>query len=177
MSDRRLTVNDLLNPSPSTICMLNVTSGFAVPTISSSPIPELQSYISRPTSIQYNIYLNCKTTLSQLLKYPCGVSVEYAEGEGDDQDVVGHLFAMNPRQLGSWSSPLNDFAYSRGAPKEKSKAGEEVFILFLLDLQTGEPVPCIKCHSTCLFAFRVGLDYLGLTSPISRPGSQNMSIC
>jgi len=141
------------------------------------PIPELWLCISHPVLIQYNIYLNRKTTLSQLLKYPRGTSVEYADGGGDDQDVVGHLFTMNPEQLGTWSSPLNDFAYSRGAPKGKSKAGEEVFIPFLLDSWTGKPVPCIKHHSTCSSAFHVGLGCVDLTSPIGRPGSQNMSIC
>lgn len=138
-----ISIQDLLNPIQPPIAisvssLLNPIPPQAAPTVNESV-----NSSSERTVIHNNYKLNRKTTLSVLYRYPADAVLEYPE-TGVEGQVVGHLFAM---RKDAWLSPSRNFAYSRGEPSGKAK--DPVTIPLLVDLNTGDPVPCITRHATC----------------------------
>jgi hypothetical protein len=134
---RRLAISDLLNPIlPSRSSSLSIESN------NSEPIPE--TVTSAPASVQYNVKLNRKTTLTKLYHYDLGSYVEYPESS--TQGPIGHLFHVNPM---NWENPALNFAYSRGKPSGRTKEGEVVYCVLLTD-GNGVEVPCQERHTTCM---------------------------
>ncbi|KAJ7720038.1 hypothetical protein B0H16DRAFT_1793932, partial [Mycena metata] len=92
---------------------------------------------------QHDVQLTRETTLAILYTYPLNVTVEYPETI--ENGSVGHLFTMDPR---NWTSPILDVVYSRGKPAGQTIKGQEVFTKILRD-SGGEPLPCVRTHTTC----------------------------
>ncbi|KAF8076821.1 hypothetical protein FPV67DRAFT_1715254 [Lyophyllum atratum] len=94
-------------------------------------------------SIQRNYKLNRKTTLSTLYTYnDAHAYVEYPE---TGSEPVGFLLQRDPA---AWRNPAHDFAYSLGTPSGRTKAGDEVECVLLVD-KDGKSVPCVESHFTC----------------------------
>lgn len=107
--------------------------------------PTLANLPTRPvleTVIEHDIYINDKTKLSTLYRYPLHTYIEYPE---TGTKPVGHLFQLDPK---NWVRPSLNFAYSLGKPAGQSRKSEEVFCPVLVDAE-GELVPCVKHYSTC----------------------------
>lgn len=94
----------------------------------------------RETSIK----INRQTTLDVLYHYPLNSVLEYPETRRSGS--TGHLFRIDPE---NWSNPILNVAYSRGMPSGRTKEGCEVFVDILVDLATGQKVPCVMRHTTC----------------------------
>lgn len=139
MTSSRISIQNLLNPTP-------VPSGSdSGGPVSSGLHTAAQGSNTQPErSILHRDYrLSHKTVLSTVYSYPVGSVLEYPEtGEAE---AVGHLFCIESSQ---WRSPSRDFAYARGAPRGHR---DEVTVPLLLDSLTGETVPCILTHSTCMY--------------------------
>ncbi|KAJ7679908.1 hypothetical protein B0H17DRAFT_1138922 [Mycena rosella] len=106
-----------------------VTRLVPVPTLPTTPQPPPNIPLDHllAISVQHNVVVNQKVTVSELYKYPLGVSVEYPESSAQG---VGHLFQI---ALEDWSNPTLDFLYSKGEPHGHSRSGEEVNVPFLTD--------------------------------------------
>jgi hypothetical protein len=96
-------------------------------------------------TMERNVRLNRKTTLSTLFRYPLGTTIEYPETGA--KESVGHLFEV---AQDGWSNPRLYFAYSQGAPSGRTKTGSYVFSSLLVD-DNGEKVPCQEVHATCTY--------------------------
>ncbi|KAJ7667366.1 hypothetical protein B0H17DRAFT_1184191 [Mycena rosella] len=120
------------------VALINlVTRLVPVPTPPITPQPPPNILLDHPLaiSVQHDVVVNQRMTVSELYKYPLGVSVEYPESSAQG---VGHLFQIAPDD---WSNPTLDFLYSKGEPRGHSKKGEEVTVPFLRDAN-GDLVPC-----------------------------------
>ncbi|KAK7015447.1 hypothetical protein R3P38DRAFT_3321667 [Favolaschia claudopus] len=94
------------------------------------------------TKTEFDVFINRKTTLSKLYRYPPNTYIEYPE---TGEQPVGHLFKLDPE---NWERPMLDFSYSQGKPDGQSKSTEEVFCPVLLD-KNGNAVLCVSRFSTC----------------------------
>ncbi|KAG7093238.1 hypothetical protein E1B28_006924 [Marasmius oreades] len=146
----RLTLQDLLNPTPSTPSPSNqrqnlqvVDSTNSSPTSSSPDIPAHLDNSDRQLTHE-NLRLNRKTTLSKVYRHRLAAIVEYPETGSTADHAVGHVFELDPM---CWYNPANDFAYSRGDPRGIDRNPSTVPLL--VSSQTGQPVPCTVRHSTC----------------------------
>ncbi|KAJ7710725.1 hypothetical protein B0H17DRAFT_1173621 [Mycena rosella] len=126
------------------VALINlVTRLVPVPTpITPQPPPNIPLDHPLAISVQHDVVVNQRMTVSELYKYPLGVSVEYPESSAQG---VGHLFQIAPDD---WSNPTLDFLYSKGEPRGHSKKGEEVIVPFLRDAND-DLVPCKVKHATC----------------------------
>lgn len=96
-------------------------------------------------SVSHNVRLNRKTLLSMLYTYELGSYIEYPETS--ELNAIGHLIQLDPSQ---WHNPMQNFAYSYGAPSGRTKRGREVLCSLLVDSGgTGAMVPCVEMHFTC----------------------------
>jgi len=129
-------------PSLSQICPQNLTEPMRLPRLIYSALSSHSSTDS--IDIQYNVFLNRKTTLKKLFHYPVGAFVEYPETSAEGS--IGHLFDVSPDD---WSNPHLNFIYSQGQPSGRMKKGEHIFCGLLVD-GNGVDVPCWELHSTCM---------------------------
>ncbi|KAE9397253.1 hypothetical protein BT96DRAFT_977114 [Gymnopus androsaceus JB14] len=137
---------DLLNPMQHPPVAIPISSLLNPAPQNAAPVENQSVNTSSECTVLHNNYkLTRKTTLSVVYCYPVDAVLEYPETGVDGGEVVGHLFAMKED---AWFSPSRDFAYSRGEPSGKAK--ETVTVPLLVDSVTGEPVPCITRHATCL---------------------------
>ncbi|KAJ7798963.1 hypothetical protein B0H14DRAFT_1711939 [Mycena olivaceomarginata] len=144
----------LLRPGTQILAPPNISDDLAVlwnrlkPPATHEPRLPLPSPPNNPlphplaTSIERNVTITKKTTVSELYRYPPGVSVEYPESS---ESGVGHLFRLDPD---GWTNPTLDFLYSKGEPRGYSKKGEDVSVPILTDSE-GVQVPCKVKHATC----------------------------
>jgi len=109
---------------------------------SSQPTPLNDSY--PPVTIQHNVFLNRKTTLTALYTYALHTCLEYPRTTASG--VMGHLFTMDTEH---WVRPSLSFAYSLGRPSGHSKNGDIIYCPLLTD-KDGNEVPCFESHSTCM---------------------------
>ena len=108
------------------------------------PVHSLPVLLQPSPTIQKNVYLNHKTTLSVLYTFEdVNAWVEYPETNPDRP--VGYLFRRDPD---NWYNPVRNFAYSLGEPSGQTQRGREVENLLLID-HSGKKVPCVVAHSTC----------------------------
>jgi hypothetical protein len=107
--------------------------------------PPNTTTFSVPNIVTENdVYLNYKTMLATLYRYPPNTYIEYPE---TGTEPIGHLFQLDPQ---NWERPNLDFAYSQGKPAGQSLKNEEITCPILVD-GMGELVPCIRRFSTCEF--------------------------
>ncbi|KAJ7726457.1 hypothetical protein B0H14DRAFT_2641083 [Mycena olivaceomarginata] len=135
--DLRHLLNDSPEPEPSLLLPnsddLAVLWNWLKPPATHEPRLPLPSPPNNPlphplaTSIERNVTITKKTTVSELYRYPPGVSVEYPESS---ESGVGHLFRLDPD---GWTNPTLDFLYSKGEPRGYSKKGEDVSVPILTD--------------------------------------------
>ncbi|KAJ7127685.1 hypothetical protein C8R44DRAFT_616325 [Mycena epipterygia] len=92
--------------------------------------------------IEHDVFINNKTTLETLYRYPPNTYLEYPE---TGEKPVGHLFELDPQ---TWERPNLDFAYSQGKPAGQSLKTDEIFCPVLVN-KTGGLVACAKRFSTC----------------------------
>ncbi|KAJ3871376.1 hypothetical protein F5051DRAFT_204686 [Lentinula edodes] len=121
----------LLSPLP-----INISPSQPAPQNNCSPTPVNESMPRH--RIHTNYKMSCKTTLSAVYQYPIDTILEYPETGATLEEVVGHLFQIQPNH---WISPERDFTYSRGEPRGNSKEG--ITNPLLVHRITGEMVPCI----------------------------------
>ncbi|KAE9384455.1 hypothetical protein BT96DRAFT_950559 [Gymnopus androsaceus JB14] len=141
-----IAIQDLLNPMQHPPVAIPISSLLNPAPQNAAPVENQSVNTSSERTVLHNNYkLTRKTTLSVVYRYPVDAILEYPETGVDGGEVVGHLFAMKED---AWFSPSRDFAYSRGEPSGKAK--ETVTVPLLVDSVTGEPVPCITRHATCL---------------------------
>jgi hypothetical protein len=101
-------------------------------------------------SVQYNITLNRKTTLSRLFIFEDpSTYLEYPDTDPDRP--VGYLFRQLPE---SWYNPTRNFVYSLGDPSGATRAGDEVICTIMVD-RNGVQVPCTKRHWTCMLIIQI----------------------
>jgi hypothetical protein len=111
-------------------------------------LPQEPSFLNIPTrsvqaiEVEHNVFINEKTILTTLYRYPPNTYMEYPE---TGEDPIGHLFELDPQ---NWEHPNNDFCYSQGKPAGQSIKGEEITCPILVD-KKGEHVFCVKRYSTC----------------------------
>ncbi|KAJ6564612.1 hypothetical protein B0H19DRAFT_941881 [Mycena capillaripes] len=117
----------------------------AVPPQPNARHPPLHPQADR--TVEYDIPVNSKTTLSTLYRYAKGAYVEYPESGIDGP--IGHLIPDDPDSDQPLHLPWTDFAYSRGSP-DGGCGKDEFFYTPLLVNQAGQTVPCKTRHTTCL---------------------------
>jgi hypothetical protein len=117
---------------------------------SSTSLPRSRSRTPSPNAqrtTEHSIFLNRKTTLKTLYRYPLGAVVEYPETSVEGS--VGHLFEVS---LDDWSNPRMNFVYSQGEPSGRTKRGSTIWCELLVD-SDGTKVPCQEVHSTCMYEY------------------------
>lgn len=118
-----------------------------------NPVPEApvseahcsSSQDDPPVPSQYNIRISKKIRLDILHTHRASTLLEYPDTSATGW--VGHLFEMD---AAAWHNPALNFAYSQGAPRGRTKSGEEHHCSLLVDSLSGETVPCSVSHSTCM---------------------------
>jgi hypothetical protein len=129
------------NISESLTLLWNQLQSPAIPETRPRP-PTIPFNHTLATSIESDVSVNRKITLSELYRYPPGIAVEYPETSAEG---VGHLFELDPT---NWINPTLDFQYSKGEPRGYSKKSEDVCVPVLTDSE-GVEVPCKVKHATC----------------------------
>ncbi|KAJ6531648.1 hypothetical protein DFH09DRAFT_1263868 [Mycena vulgaris] len=107
-----------------------------------SPLPNIPTFSVQETVVEHDIFINDRTILETLHRYPADTYIEYPES---GPNPIGHLFELDPQD---WQRPTRDLAYSQGKPAGQLPKSEHIFCSILVD-KYGEMVPCTKSYSTC----------------------------
>ncbi|KAJ8457091.1 hypothetical protein ONZ45_g18455 [Pleurotus djamor] len=87
-------------------------------------------------------YVNRQMRLTAIVEHPVGVVVEYPETGGNPNEVIGHLFHVDPLH----PHPKADFQYSLG---DAHNAHTDVHCGLLVNDDDGNPAFCTRLRTSC----------------------------